>query len=282
MKLSIGILYDLQELIVYLKEIKTDIYISDIPYLVTNLEINKIISMASRMNIASIYENKITLNLSYRDQLNNKSELQNLLREYILTYRPPWSQFIPRGRKVLKCNVEPNINQCFESLNLYDNNSDECVNWWDQLSSGVRIGYQTKKLQIGRKGERATLEFEKNRTKKNPNWVSIESNDQGYDILSIIDQNNSTPMAIEVKTSNNRLEYAKFHITKNEWEKTASLHNYKFYLWHFDRLPSLCIIDKNDIKTFIPNLNQPVNWVTLCFNFNYFFKKFPVKTINSM
>ena len=127
MELSIGILYDLQGLIFYLKKINNSINASDIPYFVTNLERKKIIAIAYRMNIASIYQNKITLSILYRKQLDEKSELKNLLKDYILTYKPRWSQFIPRGREVLQYNVEPNINQCFESLNLYNNNSDECI-----------------------------------------------------------------------------------------------------------------------------------------------------------
>ena len=89
-------------------------------------------------------------------------------------------------------------------------------------------------------------------------------------------------MGIEVKASIKSLEYAKFYITKNEWEKTTYIHNYKFYLWNFDKLSSfLCIIDKKDITAFIPKLNKPADWATLCFDFNYFFKKFPVKNIKN-
>ena len=47
---------------------------------------------------------------------------------------------------------------------------------------------------VGRKGERLTLQYEELRTNVKPDWRSIETNLSGYDVLSQRSKTDNTPL----------------------------------------------------------------------------------------
>ena len=91
----------------------------------------------------------------------------------------------------------------------------------------------------------------------------MESNLAGYDILSVVDKSNSKKLKIEVKASTSNLEYAKIHITKNEWLTAQNSINYIFHLWHIDETSKLYIIDANIVNKNIPNNKGDGEWETV-------------------
>jgi hypothetical protein len=104
------------------------------------------------------------------------------------------------------------------------------VAFWDALAAKVRSDDAAKLNQIGREGESLTLQFEHQRTGRRPKWTAIESNREGYDILSVIDAGNEAPLAIEVKTSTVGL-HGLIHLTRGEWVQANQLANFAMYLW---------------------------------------------------
>jgi len=88
--------------------------------------------------------------------------------------------------------------------------------------------------QIGERGEKVVMDFEKERLKQFPKLikkikqVSLTSNHYGYDIKSFNDD--ETPRYIEVKTTTSKIGDANFFLTINELNKAKELENYCIYI----------------------------------------------------
>lgn len=81
-----------------------------------------------------------------------------------------------------------------------------------------------------REGERLTIEYETKRTGREPKWISVESNMDGYDVLSVISPMDKQLLSIEVTASKSGLkEY--FHLTPNEWMLALKTNRHLFHLW---------------------------------------------------
>ena len=135
---------------------------------------------------------------------------------------------------------------------LFDEISDDIVNWWDRYSKISRKVDKDTKLDVGRFGERLSLEYERNRTKKEPTWKGFETNLAGFDVLSVIDELNPSPLYIEVKTSNSSVSVANFFVTRHEWEVASTSKNYIFHLWVLQPKPKLFIVPFNEVDKHIP------------------------------
>lgn len=192
-----------------------------------------------------------------------EDKMRHLLKDYIQSYKPTWSRAIYYGRQEFCKIAPPDIVQCLQESELLVEKPDEnIIKWWDDISSIFR-GYKNKILyDIGRRGELLTIEYEYNRTGFCPKWQSFESNFSGYDILSIISNNNKTPLCIEVKSSENRIQDASMTITSNEWNQAINSTNYKFYLWSLKDKPKLAIIEYTDVMNHIPDDNGKGKWTS--------------------
>ena len=67
-----------------------------------------------------------------------------------------------------------------------------------------------------------TLAHEKDRTGRKPKWVAIDNNEDGYDVFSVVDAEDSRALSIEVKISTMGLA-GSFHLTRNEWDGRKKL-----------------------------------------------------------
>ena len=103
--------------------------------------------------------------------------------------------------------------------------------------------------EIGREGERLTLEHEKVRTGHQPKWVSIDDNADGYDVLSVVEMSDPRPLSIEVKTSTMGVS-GSFHLTRNEWETSDEAECHLFHLWTLvrDTRPMLAIVPPQEMQ----------------------------------
>ncbi|WP_159628250.1 hypothetical protein [Massilia puerhi] len=68
---------------------------------------------------------------------------------------------------------------------LAEGYDDEVVVFWDRLAAIARGQKDTSLSAIRRHKERLSLRYEKQRTGRDPQWRSIESNGDGYDVMSI-------------------------------------------------------------------------------------------------
>ncbi len=105
--------------------------------------------------------------------------------------------------------------------------------FWDALAARARGLKDDRLTAIGRIGERASIEFEQNRTGHKPLWVALESNADGYDVLSIVDKTDPRQLSIEVKaTTQSNGGY--FYLTQNEWRRAQETDHHVFHLWRVD------------------------------------------------
>lgn len=179
--------------------------------------------------------------------------LRQSLLDYVEIVGPPWVEQATYGRRKVISFAPPHIQQMLAEAGLADGVDDDVIEFWDALAARARGQRNDSLTNIGRKGERLTLAFELNRTGKRPKWVSIDSNEKGYDILSIVSAYEFGPFSIEVKASTVGIN-GSFHITRNEWDRASEAEKHAFHLWDISASaqPSLAIVNTEDMCPHIP------------------------------
>lgn len=189
-----------------------------------------------------------------------KSALLLQLEDLILNFNPVWASVLLKGRTEAKNFLPPDALQCFKESGLFDQLTDEIVKFWDKLTIAYRNYSQKRMTEIGRAGEKLSIDYERDRTGAEPIWQAVESNLSGFDLLSINDVNNRAKLQIEVKSTTSHLNFAKIHITKNEWLTAINSLNYIFHLWHLTDTPKLFIVPVNKIMPHISMDNGDGEW----------------------
>ena len=204
-----------------------------------------------------------------------EAKVQMLLKDFIKITKPPWAQLIPYGRRVALKYAPQEIRQVFEECYLAYGIDDDIVAFWDEVAQTFREQRNSGLVDIGRKGERLTYFYEFDRTGHHPKWLALESSYLGYDILSRISADVEDPMRIEVKTSEKRIEYAKFYLTHNEWKVTRDSVAHKFYLWNLCGDQShLAVLSVDDVQNHIPENSGSGKWMNVEIPFQAFESKF--------
>ena len=127
------------------------------------------------------------------------------------------------------------------------------VEFWDALAARARGQTDDRLLAIGREGERLTINHEKQRTGSEPKWISIENNQDGYDVLSIVDTKDRRQLSIEVKAS--KLGRAGIiHITRNEWQRALDSQSHVFHIWDLSDATSLelAVVGREHLEDHVP------------------------------
>lgn len=204
-----------------------------------------------------------------------EERMQEQLKDFALAIRPTWSRALYAGRHEF-CRYAPtNVVECFRIANLLAPDPDSSVvHWWDELSSYFRSLNNTELLETGRSGERLTMEYEKQRTGMKPTWQAIESNFSGFDVLSVVSSDDTTPMQIEVKSTSQNISDARFIITKNEWQQAITSIAFKFYLWSLTNVKMLAILDISEIIPHIPENRGTGQWSLVEIPMKNFEKRF--------
>ena len=115
--------------------------------------------------------------------------------------------------------------------------------FWDALAARARGQKDDRLNAIGREGERLSLAFERERTGRQPKWVAIDNNDDGYDILSVVSADDLRKQSIEVKASTLGLR-GSFFLTRNEWERAMEAEQHSFHVWSLATTPpTLAVLD---------------------------------------
>ena len=194
----------------------------------------------------------------------NTAVKQLMIGDYIRHSKDSWIPLVPRGRKECSPYLPPDVLACIKNAGLLITPAtDNIVLWWDQQAQFIRKEQELAILEIGRVGEKLTLEYERRRTGKDPVWKSIESNLAGYDILSILEKGSTARLPIEVKTSKKPIKTANAYITRHEWEVAIESENHKFYFWQFDgNHKKLATLDVIDLQPNIPNDEGAGVWQT--------------------
>lgn len=179
--------------------------------------------------------------------------LRKALLDYIDVERPAWVQDAAFGRRALVSFLGVPMAQLIMEAGLTNGTSDDVVAFWDSLAAIARGQKEDTLLGIGRKGERLTLAFEQERTGQTPRWVSVDSNQDGYDVLSIVNAGSQVPLTIEVKASVAGLK-GLIHLTRNEWKRAQHTGSHLFHVWDLSTdPPSIAVLSPDAIAPHIPS-----------------------------
>lgn len=224
---------------------------------------DKILTVSFKCGWAKVNQQGL-IELTERGQNISASEYEAALliqlEDLILNFNPTWASLLIKGRTEAKNFLPPDALQCFKECGLFGELTDELIKFWDKLSLAYRNYSQTRMTEIGRTGEKLSFDYELTRTGKSPLWQAVESNLAGFDLLSIVDTTNSQKLKIEVKTTTSSIPFAKFHITKNEWDTALASINYVFHLWHIEKTPILYTVSINKINEHIPTDKGDGDW----------------------
>ncbi|MFT3681247.1 MAG: DUF3883 domain-containing protein [Ferruginibacter sp.] len=188
-----------------------------------------------------------------------KSALLFQLEDLILNFNPVWGSILLKGRSDAKNFLPLDVAQCFKESGLFDELNEEIIKFWDKLALAYRNYSQKRMTEIGRTGEKLSYEYEWRRTGHKPIWQAVESNLAGFDILSVADATSQTSLQIEVKATTSEINYAKIHITRNEWDTAINSRNFIFHLWQIEK-EQLFEVSVLDVAKHIPTDNGDGEW----------------------
>jgi hypothetical protein len=203
-----------------------------------------------------------------------KLRLRQALLDYVDTTDPPWLQNAQFGRRKVLSYINRDIYQTFLEAGVVDSIEDDVVQFWDALASRARGQTHDLLLAIGRYGERLSLVYEKNRTGRDPYWVSIDSGEDGYDILSVVDETCTNSLSIEVKATRSKFD-ARFYVSRNEWNWAVSAPQHVFHLWDVGQAkPALAIVTAEDLLSHISVDQGEGRWENISVPFSKFDSQF--------
>lgn len=189
------------------------------------------------------------------------NRLRSQLESVVGQFRPPWAAVLINGRAEAARSLPPEVKQCFSEAQLLTTTDDDVVESWARLQEHMWDERQRLLREIGRRGERLTLDYEERRTGDNPKWTGFESRFAGYDVLSVISSSEPQHLKIEVKASTHRFRDAQFQITENEW-KTATVKpdQYYFHVWLINCENLLFVLRFTDIAAHVPANRGAGSW----------------------
>lgn len=181
-----------------------------------------------------------------------EAALRCILLHYVETQNPDWLQNAVFGRSRVLNFCPIGVRQVLVEAGLAGTPNKEVVGFWDSLA-GIARGLQNDHLlAIGREGERLTLVHEETRTGDKPRWVAVDSNQDGYDVLSIAAADDRALLSIEVKASRSGISGA-LHLTRHEWEIALDRPLHLFYLWDLSsNPPKLASVRVDEMAAHIP------------------------------
>lgn len=274
-RLSVDILWSIQLLLKRIIEYKLN-SIDDMYFLnVSSVNLDVLLDLAEKCNWIMIDGSCLDIYKRSYEIINTSDfagQARKMLADYIKHINPVWAKRIPYGRKESFIFMSKDEQACFYEAGLMNDEPDNLeISWWDQITNYIRSQDDLYKNEIGRKGELCTILYESNRIGAKPQWISIDSNLTGYDVISCVSRENKSGLLIEVKSTDMSIDNAEFYITAHEWHTACNSSNYLFYLWCFyDNKKQLAIINPNAVLPYVPTNNETGKWQTVRIPFNSF------------
>ena len=201
---------------------------------------------------------------------------RQLLWLFVRKQRPTWLRYAKNGLGGVKPHIiDDDERQVFRQLGLMpdsESNDIEVSKWWLRVSDLARNIIQEKNTETGIEGEFLTINYETRRTGVRPKHVAFESNNFGYNVLSQISNEDTSPLNIEVKSSVMMRKYASINLTRFEFEKSIEMGtSYIFHLWDLSgKYPLLLIVPSLDITKHIPKDTGSGKWEIVKIRFDVF------------
>ena len=175
------------------------------------------------------------------------------------------------GRNNLKIYLTIDQRECFRVAGLFKSVDEDVVQWWDDIRSKYRDS-DSCKVEIGRKGEKLSYDFEDARVGNSPEWVALDNDSLGYDLISQISSDNETSLYIEAKASERSLDMAEFHFSRNEWDTLNRLPNVQVHLWWlFGSHEKHFILSIEELRVHVPVDKGAGKWKEFRCPFRLFF-----------
>ena len=180
------------------------------------------------------------------------AQARQALLDHARLQAPPWVQNAAFGRVRVLQFANVGVRQLMVEAELAEAVDDATVAFWDELAAMARRIRDDGLSEIGRRGERLTLAHEMRRTGRVPRWVAIDSNADGYDVLSVRDEEDPAALTIEVKTSSIGVRGA-LHLTRAEWETALESDAHVFHLWDMSSpAPRLAVVGVAEMAAHMP------------------------------
>lgn len=213
---------------------------------------------------------------SIRAMPRTEERLREALLDLVDATDPPWIQGARFGRRHVLQYSPPEIAQVCREAGLATGSVPEVVAFWDLLAARARGLHDVRLNETGRQGERLTLQYEERRTGKPARWIALDSNADGYDVLSSVSDSDGAPLCIEVKASRAGLT-GDFYVTRNEWDTAQDLLNFAVHLWDLSAShPRLAVVDIQGLAAHVPHDKGEGRWESVCIPFSSFAAVFVV------
>lgn len=192
-------------------------------------------------------------------QPDRRDELRLCLKNAAVRSRPLWARAAPYGRDKVKRILTEDQAQCLAFAGLLEAPPSRGVQeWWDRLAQAFRERKTLDALENGREGERLTLEHEAARLRgigildKSPQWVAIEDNSAGYDVLSYDREGDGRIHNVMIEVKAAAREPVSFFISRNEWDVASqSAAGFLFHVWNL-HTKELEVLGVADIEPHVP------------------------------
>lgn len=194
---------------------------------------------------------------------SHESRMRQSIIDYVDEFKPTWLQNATFGRLKVLSYAGSEVRQVLVEAGLATGCNAETVIFWDKLAAMARGQKDISLAEIGRRGERLTIDRETERTGRQPKWVSLENNADGYDVLSVVNRDDAAKLSIEVKATTLGPK-GSFHITRNEWQRALEAPFHCFHLWMLqgnrDEGASLAVVNPDEMITHVPADNGLGEW----------------------
>lgn len=185
----------------------------------------------------------------------HESRMRQAVLDYVDVFEPSWVQNATFGRHKVLAYVSAEVKQVIFEAGLATGIDKDTVRFWDSLAAMARGQKDISLSEIGRRGERLTIERETIRTGRRPKWVALENNADGYDVLSIIGPDDAAHLSIEVKSTTQNTR-GSLYITRNEWCRATDAPFHCFHLWMLrgneDAASLLAVVSPADMLPHVP------------------------------
>jgi len=189
------------------------------------------------------------------------------IKDAILVHRMTWARTIVLGRAHLIRQLGRDEQQCFRAAQLMDSPPSEgTFEWWNSLDNQMRWFMDQKKREGSRMAEKLSLAHEVLRLKamgimKQPQWVAIEDNTVGYDILSY-DSGQFGPVNRLIEVKSTVWSPLRFIVSRNEWAQGVKFGAaYHFHIWDLAQSPPrLYERTLAQVLPHIPSDNEKGKW----------------------
>lgn len=207
--------------------------------------------------------------------------LRRALLDYIEIERPAWLQNATFGRARVLSFVNNEIGQVFVEAGLTYGTEELVVAFWDALAARARGQRNESLTKIGREGERLTIAHEARRTGRAPKWVAVDSNADGYDVLSVVGDGDTSLLSIEVKATTRGMA-GTLHLTRNEWEWASDAVSHAFHLWSINGSEehSLAVVPLPEMLEHIPQNLGSGRWEVVEIPFSAFKARFSAPEVH--